>query len=83
MFPERFYYYGGVGAVNIDDERINKWLEEARIYLKRTNTDFYFTATGNSAVFAKIFNDEVVYWVCKDHYQLNLTPEENEKIKFV
>lgn len=71
-FPADFFHYDE-NSVPIEDERINEWIKDIQNRIK-TDSDptFYMIGTGDSAVIALVSDEEVVYYVAKNYYELTL-----------
>ena len=71
VFPRDFDYFGGEDTKPIEDERINKWINEGiRYFHKNTDSFCYMTGSGDTAVFILNFSGDEEYevMVCKGYY---------------
>ena len=82
-YPEGFFHFGGGGAIEISDETIREWLDAARKKLKNSAIGEYsYTASGDTIVFAHKYEDEYVFRVCKNYYELSVNPEDIDNVEF-
>lgn len=83
IYPDDFYQFGD--GVKLTDDEIKGFLFDVKNVLTRDKREWgvhQVVATGDTLVFGIKYEDEYVFYVCKNYQELSVAKEDIDKVEF-